>query len=177
MDFRQPAFLFLKAVFVFGRFGGRRSRRDSFLSFQSLLAEATFPSGKVIRSVTHLVPACRVRPGCQSGLLPADFGPRAAHALLPLRREPENIQCQSVFIQWSRLVARSTFRFRVQPCVDSQPGRITKISFALGHSRRGGWAGDPPGPFSSAGSGVQTPSLAPDRPPLNLVSFPARRRA
>lgn len=39
------------------------SRRDSFLSFRSLLAEATFPSGKVIRSVTHLVPACRVRPG------------------------------------------------------------------------------------------------------------------
>jgi hypothetical protein len=58
MDFRQPTFLFLKAAFVFGRFGERRSRRDSFLSFRSLLAEATFPSGKVIRSVTHLVPAC-----------------------------------------------------------------------------------------------------------------------
>jgi hypothetical protein len=100
MDFRQPAFLFLKAVFVFGRCG-RRSRRDSFLSFRSLLAEATFPAGKVIRSVTHLVPACRIRPGCQSGLPQADFRPHTAHALLPLLREPENIQCQTVFIQWS----------------------------------------------------------------------------
>jgi predicted permease len=45
MDFLQPAFYFLKAVFVFvfsGRWSGRRSRRDSFLSFQSLLADAVF---------------------------------------------------------------------------------------------------------------------------------------
>ena len=83
MDFRQPAFRFLKAVFGFGRFGGRRSRRDSFLSFQSLLAEATFPPGKVIRSVTHLVPAWHGRTGCQSGLRCVDFRLRTAHALLP----------------------------------------------------------------------------------------------
>lgn len=101
MDFRQPAFfLFLKAVFVFpGRCGGRRSRRDSFLSFQSLLADATFPSGKVIRSVTHLVPAWHARPGCQSGLPSFRWRGSAAHALLPDLREPENIQCQTVFIQ------------------------------------------------------------------------------
>ena len=94
--------LFLKAVFVFSGRCGRCSRRDSFLSFQSLLAEATFPSGKVIRSVTHLVPACRLRPGCQSGLPWVDLRPRTAHALLPVLREPENIQCQSVFIQCVR---------------------------------------------------------------------------
>ena len=57
------------------------------------------PTREVIRSVTHLVPACRVRSGCQTGLPPTDFRPPAAHALLPASREPENIQCQTGFIQ------------------------------------------------------------------------------
>ena len=54
----------------------------------------------MIRSVTHLVPACRVRSGCQTGLSQGDFRPHATHALLPICREPENIQCQTGFIQW-----------------------------------------------------------------------------
>ena len=37
--------------------------------------------------------------GWQPGLPPADFPPPAAHALLPACREPENIQCQTGFIQ------------------------------------------------------------------------------
>src|SRR6266576_2609586 len=55
---------------------------------------------KVIRSVTHLVPACHDGSGCQTRLPRVSFRLRAAHALLPIRREPENIQCPAVFIQW-----------------------------------------------------------------------------
>ena len=73
----------------------------SFVPFISVLIRMrSLPVlGEVIRSVTHLVRACRVRPGCRAGLPLPSLRWRAAHALLPGFREPENIQCPIVFIQ------------------------------------------------------------------------------
>ena len=53
--------------------------------------------GEVIRSVTHLVPAWPGWLGCRSSLPRAYLRERAAHALLPVVREPENIQGSSLF--------------------------------------------------------------------------------
>ena len=139
------------------------------------------PTREAIRSVTHLVPACRVRSGCQPGLPPTDFHPSAAHALLPACREPENIQCQTGFIQWV-MTCGSHRLWAARPTCRRLPAWSNHhklFTFSLGLSRFGGLGagGDQPRPFSPVGSGVQTPSPVHDRSPRNPSSCPARRRA
>src|ERR1039458_8678409 len=74
-------------------------------------------------------------------------------------------------------MARAAFWLRGPPVADSRFGLITIIFFLEPLPLQRFWAGgDQPCPFSSVGSGVQTPSLVHDRSPRNLSLFPVRRR-
>jgi len=116
MDIRQPAFLFLKAVFVFGRFGGRRSRRDSFLSFQSLLADAFRPCGRGsvqspiwfqrVASGLGVSPACRRWTFVCRRRTPSSRRPGARKHSVPVRVHSGVMTCGSRRLPASRPTSR-----------------------------------------------------------------------
>ena len=176
MDFRQPAFFFLKAVFGFSGHCGRRSRRDSFLSFQSLLADASalaggdpfsHPSGSSVSRPAWV--AVRSAAGGLSSTRSARPPPGTPGA----RKHSVPVRVHSVVLTWgSRPLSGSASNLALTHSLVESP----KILSPGATPAAAGGRGDPPGPFSSAGSMVQTPLRAPDRSPLNRFSYPARRR-
>ena len=177
-DFRQPAFLFLKAVFVFGRSDGRRSRRDSGLSFRLLIRMRSshaggdpfsHPSGSSVPRpirVTDQSAKCRRASALSARPPPGEPGARKHSVPSRVHSVSDDVWLASPCGGTSNLslthglVESPKFRLRPLP-----PRRVW------------GAGGDPPCPFSSVGSGVQTPSLVHDRSPRNHGSFLARTRA
>lgn len=151
------------------------------VSFVDSDPTAASPQGEAIRSVTHLVPACHHRPGCGCGL------PQAGLPSLPRRTPSSRLHGSqkafsaspgsfSSFYSWLTGACASVSNLALTPGLVESP-KCSRHLAPCPCLRAWGCGENPPGPFSSAGSCVQTPCLAHGGFPQVAASGPHQRRA
>ena len=179
MEVRQPAFFLLKAVLVFSGRCGRCPRCNSCLSFPLLIRmRSPHPGGDPFShpSGSSVSRPVWVPDRSASGGLSSAGSARPPPGQPGARKHSVPNQVHSV---GDDLGLAPRHACRGASNLSQTPGLVeSPKSFALGPARFSGrrTGGDQPRPFSSVGSGVQTPLLVHDRSPQNHFSGLAQRR-